>query len=328
MMDKQSSCTDTISRTDNVSHSKIGISFVINNYNYDRFLTDAITSALNQIQSDSATSVNIEVIVVDDGSTDSSKVIISHFTDHIHSVLKDNGGQASAFNAGFAASRGEWVCFLDADDYAHPNKALNILKTAQDYPQAEWIFHTLQPVDEYLQPLMATCDRHGATWVDLRNQLTKGKFNPKTLPFGIPATSALCIRRSLLTQILPMPESDGITLNDSYLQYAALGNRPGVFLNLPLAAQRHHGQNSFINTSKPQLNARIMVLTAYWLRHKFPHLALFSNSQISLALAHQWLSKQPLPIAEQRLMRTYFKTVSWPDRIYLYLKAFYYFIRA
>jgi glycosyltransferase involved in cell wall biosynthesis len=303
--------------------SGISISFVINNYNYDRFLTDAITSALNQTN----LTQTIEVIVVDDGSTDNSQEILTHFTDHIHPVLKPNGGQASAFNAGFAASLGEWICFLDADDCVRPDKAARILQIIEQYPQAEWIFHPLQPVDERLNPLLATCDQEGVTFLDLRSDLTNGKLNNKALPFPIPATSGLCIRRSLLTQILPMPESEGITLNDTYLQFAALGNRPGVFLNEPLAAQRYHGSNSFITQSRPELNARIMLLTGYWLRQNFPHLAAFSNLLLSQSLVNQWRSRQPLPPSDQALMTTYLDSLSRFDRFYLYLKASYRFLR-
>ena len=75
------------------------VSILINNYNYGYFLGAAIESALSQ------TYQNIEIIVVDDGSTDNSREIIAHYGNHIIPILKENGGQASAFNAGFAASR-------------------------------------------------------------------------------------------------------------------------------------------------------------------------------------------------------------------------------
>jgi len=89
-------------------------SIVIDNYNYAEFLREAIDSALAQ------TYAPLEVIVVDDGSTDGSHEVISAYGDRIIPVLKDNGGQASAFNAGLKASRGDVVCFLDADDALQP----------------------------------------------------------------------------------------------------------------------------------------------------------------------------------------------------------------
>lgn len=349
---------------DELNRNEISLSFVINNYNYDRFLADAITSALNQthlvqttfsqlvsmpsasplpvlgnevissetLDRDPPSQVRrnvrrevrhqIEVIVVDDGSTDQSKTVMSHFLDHIRPVFKQNGGQASAFNAGFAASRGEWICFLDADDCVRPDKAARILQIAEQYPKAEWIFHPLQPVNEDLNPLLATCDEKGVTFLNLRSDLTRGKFKPRTLPFPIPATSGLCIRRSLLAQILPMPEAEGIALNDTYLQFAALGNRPGVFLNEFLAAQRYHGNNSFITQTRPALNARIMLLTAYWLRQNFPHLATFSNLLLSQSILNQWRSRQPLKPDDRALMTTYLTSLSASDRLYIYFKAF------
>src|SRR5712692_1029705 len=95
--------------------TKIRASIIINNCNYGQFLKAAIDSALSQ------TYLHKEVIVVDDGSTDNSREIIAgSYGSRIVPVLKENGGQASAFNAGFAVSRGEVVFFLDSDDMLLP----------------------------------------------------------------------------------------------------------------------------------------------------------------------------------------------------------------
>src|SRR6516164_3747657 len=85
-------------------------SIIINSYNYARFLGQAIDSALEQ------TYPYTEVIVVDDGSTDDSRAVLTGYGDRVRAVIKDNGGQASAFNAGLRVSRGEVVFFLDSDD--------------------------------------------------------------------------------------------------------------------------------------------------------------------------------------------------------------------
>jgi glycosyltransferase involved in cell wall biosynthesis len=90
------------------------VSIIINNFNYARFLRDAIDSALSQ------TYPNTEVIVVDDGSTDSSVQVITDYGDTIIPILKENGGQGSAYNAGYARSTGQVVCFLDSDDTLLP----------------------------------------------------------------------------------------------------------------------------------------------------------------------------------------------------------------
>src|SRR5689334_15193361 len=85
-------------------------SIIINNFNYARYLGEAVDSALGQ------TYPNVEVIVVDDGSTDSSREVIERYGDRIRSVFKTNGGQPSAINAGFQVSRGELIANLDSDD--------------------------------------------------------------------------------------------------------------------------------------------------------------------------------------------------------------------
>jgi glycosyltransferase involved in cell wall biosynthesis len=91
-------------------------SILINNYNYARFLHEAIDSALSQNYS------RKEIIVVDDGSTDNSREIISRYGARIIPIFKANGGQASAFNAGVARCQGDILCFLDSDDFFYPEK--------------------------------------------------------------------------------------------------------------------------------------------------------------------------------------------------------------
>src|SRR5262245_16427358 len=85
-------------------------SVIISNFNYARYVANAIDSALAQ------TYPCLEVIVVDDGSTDESREVIASYGARIQALCKENGGQASALNAGFQVSRGEVVIFLDADD--------------------------------------------------------------------------------------------------------------------------------------------------------------------------------------------------------------------
>ncbi len=90
------------------------VSIVVNNYNYAQFLERAVESALRQSYAFK------EIIVVDDGSTDDSRRIITRFGDRVTAVLKENEGQASTFNVGFERCRGEIVVFLDADDQLMP----------------------------------------------------------------------------------------------------------------------------------------------------------------------------------------------------------------
>src|SRR5438105_2827141 len=94
---------------------------VINNYNYARYLPDAIESALAQ------THPQTEVIVVDDGSTDHSREIISSYGTRIQAIFQRNKGQAAALNRGFAQARGDVIFALDADDLLNPNTVTQVV---------------------------------------------------------------------------------------------------------------------------------------------------------------------------------------------------------
>lgn len=99
--------------------SNIKVSIIIPNYNYAHFLSETVASVLSQTFS------NFECIIVDDGSTDNSKNVITSLIQkdqRIKSVFKLNGGLSSARNAGIKASTGDYIAFLDADDIWDENK--------------------------------------------------------------------------------------------------------------------------------------------------------------------------------------------------------------
>lgn len=182
------------------------VSIVINNYNYGQFLREAVDSALNQ------TYPYTEVIVVDDGSTDDSRYIIMEYakTGRVIPILKENGGQASAFNAGFAVSKGDIVVFLDADDILLPNAIEEVVKVWE--PKLSKVQWRLQLVNERLQRLPATwpSELHMPSG-DMRRILLRWRYYP------CPPTSGNAFSRWLLERILPMPEQEWRIAADSYL---------------------------------------------------------------------------------------------------------------
>jgi len=93
------------------------VSIIIPVYNDEKHVADAIESALNQ------TMKEVEVIVVDDGSTDGTPEVLKRYEGRITIIRQENRGVSAARNAGISASRGKYVCFLDSDDTMMPNKA-------------------------------------------------------------------------------------------------------------------------------------------------------------------------------------------------------------
>jgi glycosyltransferase involved in cell wall biosynthesis len=86
------------------------ISIVITCFNYQRYVASAIESAIGQTYKD------IEIIVVDDGSTDGSPEVICRYAGRLRSIRQVNSGSIAAYNCGYMASDGDVIIFLDADD--------------------------------------------------------------------------------------------------------------------------------------------------------------------------------------------------------------------
>ncbi|MBX6363099.1 MAG: glycosyltransferase [Gemmatimonadetes bacterium] len=205
------------------------ISIVVNNHNYAAFLPAAIDSALAQ------TRPALEVIVVDDGSTDASRDIIASYGARVRPVLKENGGQASALNAGFAACRGDAVLFLDADDLLHPSALEAAARVWRD--GVAKIQFPLEVVDREGRPLGYRAPRA---------PMPSGDLSRTVLAVGVypsPPTSGNVFDRRALERLMPMAEShlspDGHLIQAS----ALLGDV--VTIPEPLGAFRVHGGNNW-----------------------------------------------------------------------------------
>jgi glycosyltransferase involved in cell wall biosynthesis len=85
-------------------------------YNAERYLAEAVRSVIEQ------TRPPMEIILVDDGSTDGSAQVAASFDGRVRYVRQDNAGPAAARNLGLHHARAEFVAFLDADDTWHPEK--------------------------------------------------------------------------------------------------------------------------------------------------------------------------------------------------------------
>ena len=249
------------------------VSIVICNYNYERYLPLAIESALHQ------TYRPIEIIVIDDGSTDGSRAVLARYLDRVRVVFKPNGGQPSAINAGFRESRGEIVCLLDADDVFQPGKVERLVEIFGRNPEAGWVFHELDYINRFGAdlPLHGLPDRGharlvlqrrrrygGFSRVDMRDHFAGGI----RLPYSIPAFSALSFRRDVLDSILPIPEPIA-RASDEFPKLAAVALFPGIHLGDVLAKQRIHGTNAWTFADAGVEIATGNLKTAYHLRHRY-----------------------------------------------------------
>lgn len=106
------------------------VSVIIPTYNRGAWVAEAVDSVLAQ------THVSVEVIVVDDGSTDDTPAVLAGYGDRIRVIRQANAGVSAARNAGMAAARGEWIGFLDSDDTWLPEKLERQWADLAAYPEA------------------------------------------------------------------------------------------------------------------------------------------------------------------------------------------------
>lgn len=207
------------------------VSIIIDNFNYAHFLGAAIDGALAQ------TYTPVEVVVVDDGSTDTSPDVIFGYGDRVSAVFKPNGGHASAFNAGFRASRGTIVMFLDADDLLLPNAVEEVVRA--------W-----RPGVSKAQFVLAHIDANGRSLGSsvpyLPAQMPDGDIRESILHtggyVGVP-TSGNAFARTVLDQLLPLDEVQWRQAADTSLEIIAPFLGDVVSIRKTLGCYRIHESN-------------------------------------------------------------------------------------
>ena len=267
------------------------VTILINNFNYGRYLRQAIDSALAQDYP------NLEIVVADDGSTDELRLVIAGYGGKITPVLKPNGGQASALNAGFAGSKGDIICLLDSDDWFFPGKARALAEAFATCEEARWVFHPLLRIfpDGSIESKSIATTR----FIDEREHATRyGKIYTSA-----PPTSGLCFKRKLLERLLPMPEEIRIT-SDDYLKLAAMSLAPGIYLNTDLAVQRIHDSNAYtLRADRLPVQARIQLLIAEALKTRFPQLTCLSDHVFAKAFADYVAAGKQDPLCRALILR-------------------------
>jgi glycosyltransferase involved in cell wall biosynthesis len=207
------------------------VSVLIDTYNYGRFVEQAIDSVLSQ----DFPEAQREILVVDDGSTDDTAERVRKYGSKIRYFHKPNGGQASAFNLGFAHARGEVIALLDGDDYWLPGKLKRICEEFAKDPELGMIYHP------YLEIDLRTNERRESEFRAISGWFFANKR--EFFWYQAPGTCA-SFRRKFLDRILPIPESLR-TQADGYIGFlipfvASIGAVPEC-----LSTYRFHGKNLY-----------------------------------------------------------------------------------
>jgi len=211
------------------------VSVLIDTYDHERFIEEAIQSVLAQ----DFPASDREILVVDDGSQDRTTEITAKFAPQVHLIRKANGGQASAFNAGIPECQGEIVAFLDGDDWWAPGKLKLVVSAFSENPRVGLIGHSITEVladggrrSELVResPRFRIDSVAGARLFRLRKSFL--------------GTSRMAHRAEILRRIGPVPESLTIQADEFLFTLGALFSEV-LLLREPLTFYRLHGQNLF-----------------------------------------------------------------------------------
>lgn len=244
-------------------------SIIILNYNYGAFLREAVESAFRQ------TYPNIECLIVDDASTDDSAEVAADLKRQHPTLkltfLKENGGQAAACVAGLEASRGEFIHFLDADDFVHPefietHVATHLsLRFAAGFSCCDMLYshcgRIVATADSNLSRYHVSSSRTPALLRPLSEHAATRAFPLKPIPqdgvysappwaHGWPwaATSAIVFRRRALEFFADKTRAKAIRRSaDAYFCYGINAMTGSVLIDSPLAIYRLHGANAHLS---------------------------------------------------------------------------------
>lgn len=219
---------------------KLFISVILCNYNYGDFIADSIKSVISQDYT------NFELIVVDDGSTDNSRKIITDYSEQypelITKIFQENQGQAQAFNIGFQHSKGDVICFIDSDDLWIQGKLKMVNR---------W-FCEIDDIALLQNNLMIIRDNQ-PTDILFKDTFNVGNVFKETcktarIPQFVP-TSGLSFQRSIIEMVMPIPRKFRICA-DGYLTRTSMCYGNVCAEVRPYGYYRWHANNNVLDNKK------------------------------------------------------------------------------
>lgn len=208
------------------------ISVVIPAFNYGRFIGKAIESVLSQTYRD------VELIIVDDGSTDETREVVSQYSGRLNFISQINAGQSQARNQGVSKSRGSLIAFLDADDFWEPDKLekqqeLLIGKYGLIYSGARTFNSSTGEVISILEP-------------KFRGDCSKEFISKPGIQIVTAGESSVLVRKELMESIGGFDRE--LSIGAGYDFYRRCSNIADFnFVNEILVNCRSHGSNISLN---------------------------------------------------------------------------------
>jgi tetratricopeptide (TPR) repeat protein len=215
------------------------VSVIIPSYNQAHFVASTVESVLAQ------TYPGVEIIVVDDGSTDDTHTVLAAYRDRIRTIRQENRGLAGARNTGFHASRGDYLLFLDSDDVIHPDKLASHVSFLEAERSFGLSYSAWQHVNEDGTQVL------GEVRPNKQGQLLKELLRREFFFFA----STAVIRRECLERVGLFDESlEWSEDADMWLRLARAGYAFG-YLDQPFLQYRIHGGSMTAHVTPRQVQA-------------------------------------------------------------------------
>jgi glycosyltransferase involved in cell wall biosynthesis len=278
-------------------------SCLISNYNYAKYLNDAISSAVNQtVKFD-------EIIIVDDASIDDSVDIISKFCQEANVTCifkKQNQGQLASFNDAFLAATGDIIFFLDADDIYH-----------EKYLEEALIFYKRHVECDFM---FCAYEKFGAETgifkaydfdLDLGYSVLKTLCNGEWIGS---ITSTISIRRNILQKVLPITHINDwrVRADDCLVWGSSLVSAKKFYMSKPLVKYRIHQSNNYHNSISKVLDIdKSYEYKRFWkCQSLFNYICQKNNIQLPLMFAYTCLNElKTIPNPESKDFSMYLKIV-------------------
>ena len=206
------------------------VSVIIPVYNSEKFLKESLESVIHQTYSD------VEIIAINDGSTDNSLEILKKYENKITIINQKNMGLAEAVNAGIKKMSGHWIKWLSPDDILYPNAIEILVKEAKKLPENTILYSNWTIIDEKGKKLRDFCESN-------YNELSNFDYNVRLLDGQQINVNTTLIPHLLFSKNLSMnPLIDIILVDYDFFLRAGLLHQTRFFLiEKPLIKYRIHG---------------------------------------------------------------------------------------
>lgn len=291
------------------------VSIIIPTYNRENYICQAIESALSQ------TIADIEVIVVDDGSTDGTKNKIKKYQDKIRYIYTENNGCANARNVGLKEAEGQYISFLDSDDLYYPKKSEIQAQLLDKHPDIAMVYTEFSAFDDngfwdeyhirkyhsaYHNDAFGykdifkdkfTAEDDGIKSIEEQNiNIYTGNIFEQYFNQIIVFTNSIMFRKKILNDVGIQNDKFGL-FHDHEFVMRICKKYKCAYIDLPTYKLRYHnGQisgipnQSDINTVIKKQTDMIKVLEAHGIEDQYYYLNNKENVNKRLSIAHKYLS--------------------------------------